>query len=179
MKKTRTVDQACGRAFLLAYTAACCVAILSMAAPSPLWAADPADSKLKDVEIITFFRANRDTLERLRQMAAEDAAVISLINERTLNTSHLREQRRAEYKTLLDQLGRDVGVSADSSQVTFRLEGSGSVIERSWMKGLAYLRGAPSKRFIIVSSLDHAPKTDGVYLVPIEENWYIAFGIID
>jgi hypothetical protein len=155
------------RVFLVARAVACGVTALLMSALSISSAADPADSKLKDAEIIAFFRTNRDALERLRQMAMQDAGVISFIDPQTIEDRPLSQGRRTEYKTLLRQLHRDIGI-----------EGGGSVIERSWMKGLTYFPAAnKSKACIFVTSLDTPPKTDGTYLVPLEENWYIVFGI--
>jgi hypothetical protein len=181
MKKTQTVDQRCSRVFLVARAVACGVTVLLMSALSISSAADPADSRLKDAEIIAFFRANRDVLERLRQMATEDIAVSGFLNvsKPTIDENPLSLERRNEYRNLLEHLKQAVRVTAGGDEVTFRLEGGGSAIERSWMKGITYLADTRSKRFTVVSSLDNAPKADGVYLVPIEGNWYVAFGIID
>jgi hypothetical protein len=172
------VRQSRSRAFLVVRAAICGVAILSISALSISLAADPADSRLKDAEIIAFFRANRDVLERLRQMAMQDAGVISFIDPQTIEDRPLSQERRTEYKTLLRQLHRDIGIGTGSAHITFHLEGGGSVIERSWMKGLTYFPAAKkSNACIFVTSLDTRPKEDGTYLVPIEGDWYIVFGI--
>src|SRR4051794_17366587 len=104
MKKSHSVNQGRSRIFLFAHAAAFGVAMISISAVAISFAADPSDSKCKDVEISAFFRANRDVLERLRQMATKDAAVISFINSRIVESSTVTQERRTEYKRLLSQL---------------------------------------------------------------------------
>lgn len=155
------------------------IAALVMAMPPLIFAGNPAPY-VKDGELIEMFRSKRAVFERLREMAVEDAARVSFINQSTLGHTTLSENRRAEYKKAFAELGKDVGVGTGSTHVTFQFVGQGSAIERSWMKGLTYFPAArKSKACMFVTSLDTPPKADGTYLVPIEDDWYIVFGQID
>ena len=145
-----------------------------------MWFLNPlALCRPKDQELITIFHGHRDAFERLRTMAVEDSRVISYVSQDSLKSSALSEARRNEYLRLLSGIRRDLTVGAGSHQVTFHLAGGGVglAIARSWVEGITYLSDGSEKGCVIVKSLDDLGVNvrDGVYLVPIERNWYLVF----
>jgi hypothetical protein len=145
-----------------------------------MWLFNPlALGRPKDQELVAIFQGNRDAFERLRSMALEDSRVISYVSQDSLKNSALSEARRNEYLRLLSGIRRNLTVGAGPHQVTFHFAGGGVglAIARSWVEGITYLSDGSEKGCVIVKSLDDlgANVSDGVYLVPIERNWYLLF----
>jgi hypothetical protein len=144
-----------------------------------LWRCNPlALGCPKDVELVTLLRDHREAFERLRTMAIEDSNVISYVTEDTLKQSTLSEARCNEYRHLLSGIERNLVIRINALAVSFSYSsgGVGLAIARSWMKGIAYLPDGTAKIGVVVKSLDELEKRSvGVYLVPIEGNWYLVY----
>lgn len=147
-----------------------------------LWSCNPFKlGAPNDQELVTLFRGHREAFDRLRTMGIEDAQVISYVSEDNLKQSSLTQARRDEYIRLLSGIRRDLVMGVDANEVAFSYWGGGVglAIARSWKKGIAYLPNGPKKVGVIVNSLDKLPADDGVYLVPIEGNWYLLYVQLD
>ncbi|MEO6874306.1 MAG: hypothetical protein ABI222_05745 [Opitutaceae bacterium] len=147
-----------------------------------LWSCNPFKlGAPSDQELVALFRDHREAFDRLRTMGIEDAQAISYVSEDSLKQSSLTQARRDEYTRLLSGIRRDLVMGVDANAVSFSYWGGGVglAIARSWKKGIAYLPNGPKKVGVIVSSLDKLPANDGVYLVPVEGNWYLIYVQID
>jgi hypothetical protein len=149
-----------------------------------MWRLNPlALGRPTDGELVAIFREHREAFERLRTMALEDSRVISYVSEDSLQKSGLSEARRAEYVRLLSGIRRNLTAGVSLHGVTFRFAGGGVglAIARSWVEGITYLSDGSEKGCVIVKSLDDlgAHISDGVYLVPIDRNWYLEFSQLD
>jgi len=148
-----------------------------------LWIFNPlALGRPKDRELIALFRDHRESFERLRTMAIEDSGSIAYLSKDSLDKSALSEARQNEYITLLSGIRRNLTVGTGPHQVMFHFAqgGIGSVIARSWTEGITYLPAGYERGGVIVKSLDDMGiHNDGVYLVPIEQNWYLVFSQMD
>jgi hypothetical protein len=125
----------------------------------------------KDRTLVDSFRTNRQTFERLKQMADEDTTIASSNSSDSLSVT-----RRSEYARLLSQIHPNMRMGFDAKGTVFSFVGGGVglSIGPSWSKGIAYLP-APSWVGQIVKNLDKNPGHDDMYLVPIEGNWYIFY----
>ena len=134
-----------------------------------------------DSELNSLYRTNREALESLRTMAAEDVGVVSYLSDDTLEKSTLSATRRTEYRKLLSGIRRNLVMRINADAVSFSYSGGGAslAIDHSWMKGIAYLPNGFPKVGVIVSSLDTLPTKNGTYLVPIEGNWYVVYSQLD
>lgn len=136
---------------------------------------------MKDAELIAAFKERRSDFEKLKQMATEDSGSIGYISEKTLKKSALSENRQNEYTTLLSRIHPGLTVGAGPQQVTFHFAQGGAAlaIGRSWIKGITYLPGG-AKGCTIVKNLDELSLVaDGVYVVPIEGDWYLIYSQLD
>jgi hypothetical protein len=149
-----------------------------------MWRFNPfALGRPKDQELIALFRGHREAFERLRTMAIEDSGSIAYLSEDSLKKSALSEARRSEYLRLLSEIRRNLTVGTGPHQVTFHFAGGGVglAIARSWTQGITYLPANYEKGCVMVKSLDDlgAHVSDGVYIVPIERDWYLMFSQLD
>jgi hypothetical protein len=170
------------RSALLRWTAFV-LAVLFVLVALYLWRFNPlAIGRPKDRELIAIFRDHREAFERLRTMAIEDSGAIAYLSKDSLKKSTLSEARQNEYLSLLSGVRRNLTVGAGSHQVTFHFSGGGVglAIARSWTEGITYLPTGYEKGCVIVKSLDGlGTHNDGVYLVPIEGNWYLVYSNLD
>jgi hypothetical protein len=148
-----------------------------------LWRDNPLAFGLpKDSELVALFRANREAFERLRTMAMEDSGSVFYLSEDTLKQSPLSEARRDEYARLMAFYPK-LTLGLGSHQVTFGFArgGVGLAIGQSWIKGITYLPDGYEKGCVMTKSLDDLGMrvSDGVYLVPIERNWYLIYSKLD
>jgi hypothetical protein len=141
------------------------------------WRTHPVKSKFPlDQNLITLFTAKHDVFEKLRKMADEDwgkQATFSVSD----SSSKLAESRQQEYHDLLLQIGSGVIERRDyNGTITFNLAGEGVAIGPTWGKGIMYIPGSSEKEGIVVQNLDDVSKlAPGVYLRPIEPNWFIFY----
>ena len=137
-------------------------------------------SQIKDAELIAVFKERRGDFEKLKQMAMEDSGSIGYISEKTLKKSSLSEGRQNDYATLLSRIRPGLSVGAGPQQVTFHFAQGGAAlaIGRSWTKGITYLPGG-AKGCTVVKNLDERHVDDGVYVVPIEADWYLIYSQLD
>ena len=138
--------------------------------------------KITDQDLIVLFRNHRSDFEKLKVMAIEDAGRIGYINESSLRQSALSEGRKSDYSNLLSSISPSATLGTGAHQVTFHISQGGAVlaIGRSWTKGIAYLPGG-AKGCTLVKSLDELGSqiNDGVYVVPIEGDWYLIYSQLD
>jgi hypothetical protein len=147
-----------------------------------LWICNPFKlGAPNDQKLVALFRDHREAFDRLRTMGLEDAQAISYVSENSLKQSGLTQARRDEYIRLLSGIRGDLVMGVDANAVSFSYWGGGVglAIARSWKKGITFLPNGPKKVGVIVSSLDRLPANDGVYLVPIEGNWYLIYVQLD
>ena len=125
----------------------------------------------KDGTLVDSFHAHRQTFQTLKEMADKDTFIASNNTSDTLGVA-----RRLEYARLLSQIHSKMRMGFDAKGTVFSFTEGGIdlSIGPSWSKGIAYLP-APSWVGQIVKSLDKNPGHDDMYLVPIEENWYIFY----
>jgi len=128
----------------------------------------------KDNSLIALFRSHRDAFQGIADLAVLDAPRFS-----TLET--LRPERRSEYLRLLQQIPRRIQVGFTESRVTFLCAGGGILLSigPGWSKGIAYLPRGPARQGKLVTSTDKDPGRDGIYLVPIEQKWYLIYQRFD
>jgi hypothetical protein len=125
-----------------------------------------------DRALIDSFHAHRKTFEALVKMATEDATIASNSEAETLPVA-----RRSEYSRLLSQIDSKMGMGFGWPGVAFSSAhgGVGLSIGPGWEKGIEFLTAVPSRVGQIVKNLDKDPGRDGVYLVPIEGDWYVYY----
>jgi len=142
----------------------------------------------KDAELVELFRSHRDAFERLAIMGMEDAATVSHVSVEALKKEPLSDglqalspARRSEYVRLLSSIRTDLSMGSDTYGVCFSYwsGGTGLSVGRSWEKGIAYLPHGHERVGAPVTSLDKVPTQDGMYVVPIERNWYIYYSQLD
>jgi hypothetical protein len=129
----------------------------------------------RDRSLIAFFHGHRQAFQEIVDLAVIDAPRHSSIEG-------LRPERRSEYLRLLNQINlssNDLGFFED--RVTFWCAGGGILlaIGPSWSKGIVYLPWGLARQGEVVSSTDKNPGRDGIYLVPIEEKWYLIYQRFD
>jgi hypothetical protein len=128
-----------------------------------------------DRTVVKSFHVHRQTFERLAQMADQDAAVASSSTDESLSVA-----RRSEYARLLSQIDSKLIVVFDPWRTTkFLFASEGGGIGPIWGKGIAHLTVVPARVGQIAHNLDKDPGHDGIYLVPIEGDWYVIFQRID
>jgi len=131
----------------------------------PLPPAFPTDRGL-----VKLFYAHRQTFETLAQMADKDAMIASRDPDESLPVA------RSEYSRLLSQIDSRIVFAFDPWRTTkFWCAGVGCAICPGWFKGIAHLTAVPDRVGQIVHNLDKDPGHDGVYLVPIESDWYVIY----
>lgn len=141
------------------------------------WMTHSVKSKFPlDQNLITLFTAKHDVFEKLRKMANEDwgkQATFSISD----SSGKLEKSRQQEYDDLLLQIGSGVIETRDyNGTITFNLAGEGVAIGPTWSKGIVYVPESSEKEGIIVQNLDDVSKlAPGVYLRPIEPNWFIFY----
>jgi hypothetical protein len=128
-----------------------------------------------DHALVKLFNAHRQTFETLAQMADQDATIASSDTSESLPAA-----RRAEYSRLLSEIDNKITFGFDPWRTTkFLFAGAGGAISPSWAKGIAHLTAVPDRVGQIVHNLDKDAGHDGVYLVPIEGDWYVIYQRID
>jgi len=136
----------------------------------------------KDSELVASFREHHEAFEALCAMALEDSERVSDISVDTLRETSLEKHRKAQYRDLLEQIKRDMDIGIDDHErVLFSYSGGGEflAINRTWGKGIAYYPSGPWKGNLVVKDLDHLGDRDGIYLVPLEKNWYLIYQNLD
>ena len=124
-----------------------------------------------DRDLVKLFYAHRRTFETLAHMGDEDATIASRSTDETLSVT-----RRSEYSRLLSQIDSRIVFVFDPWRTTkFWCAGAGCAICPGSFKGIAHLTAAPNRVGQIVKNLDKDPGHDGVYLVPIERDWYVIY----
>jgi hypothetical protein len=105
-------------------------------------------------------------------MADEDAGIASNNASETLSVA-----RRLEYSRLLSQIDPRIRMGFGYTGVAFSSAGGGVGLSvgPGWEKGIEFLTAVPSRVGEIVKNLDKDPGHDGVYLVPIEGDWYVYY----
>jgi hypothetical protein len=136
----------------------------------------------KDSQLVASFWEHHEAFEKLSAIALEDSERVSEICVDTLSDTSLDESRKAQYRDLLEQIKgvTDIGID-DHLRVLFSYSGGGEflAINRSWGKGIAYYPDGPSGIEKVVNDLDHLGDRDGIYLVPLEKNWYLIYQDLD
>jgi len=132
----------------------------------------------KDSELVASFRAHHEAFETLSAMALEDSERVSDI---TINAMPSLDRRRnAKYRELFEQINRDMNIATnDHERVLFEYSGGGIAIGQSWDKGIAYYPHGLTAADTVVNDLDHLGDRDGIYLVPLEKNWYLIYQNLD
>jgi len=169
---------------LLAATLAATILLLVFASAFYVWHFDPFVLWAPpDRKLLTVFYNQRATFNRLRDMAHEDRELIQDINEQSVAHSRLSAERREEYLRLISSVNRKLSIESAPNQVTFVFaDGNvGLSLWCEWFKGIAYLSNGYENQGRVVNSLDALPKSVdyGVYLVPVEPNWYLIFSKMD
>jgi hypothetical protein len=128
-----------------------------------------------DRTVVELFHAHRQTFATLAQMADQDAAIASSTTDESLPVA-----RRQEYARLLSQIDGKMILVFDPWRTTkFLCASEGGGIGPTWGKGIAHLAAVPDRVGQIVHNSDKDPGHDGIYLVPIEADWYVIFQRID
>jgi hypothetical protein len=147
-----------------------------------------SDPMPRDAELVELFRSHRDAFERLAAMGMEDAATVSHVSVEALKEEPLSDglqalspERRREYVRLLSGVRTGLSMGSDTYGVCLSYWGGGAglSVNRSWEKGIAYLPHGYERVWTPVTSLDKVPTEDGMYVVPIERNWYIYYSQLD
>jgi hypothetical protein len=141
----------------------------------------PTDTP-KDGELVASYWKNHAAFETLGAMALEDSEHVSRISLDTLPDNSLKNGHSAQYKELLEQIKSVAEIGIDGhNRVLFPYRGGGEflAINRTWIKGIAYYPDGLSRSEIVVPDLDHLVDRDGIYVVPIEKNWYLIFQALD
>ena len=147
-----------------------------------------SDPMPKDAELVELFRSHHDAFERLAIMGMKDAATVSHVSVEALKEEPLSDglhalsaARRSEYVRLLSSIRTDLSMGSDTYGVCFSYwsGGTGLSVNRSWDKGIAYLPHGYERVGAPVTSLDKVPTQDGMYVVPIERNWYLYYSQLD
>jgi hypothetical protein len=128
-----------------------------------------------DDNVIRVFRAHRNELERLRQMASEDMHETSFFSEANLS-SGLSSSRREEYKNLL-RLSPGLKVGANyAGSVRFIFASTGQAIGPGWAKGIEFIPDTGKVIGTQRDTLDNSAKLpEGVYLRKLEPRWFLFF----
>jgi hypothetical protein len=66
-------------------------------------------------------------------------------------------------------------IGIDRFQINFICSGGGFTISPSWMKGITYLPQGPDRIGDVVENLDAQKSRYGVWLKPIEGNWFLIY----
>jgi hypothetical protein len=128
----------------------------------------------KDQTLIALFRSHRHVFQEIAELAVVDAP-------RHSDLESLTPERRSEYLRLLHQIPWRIKVGFTENRVTFSCARGGILlaIGPGWSKGIAYLPWGPAREGELVSSTDKDPGRDGIYLVPIEQKWYLLYQRFD
>ncbi len=127
----------------------------------------------KDRSLIALFRDHRHAFQEIAELAVIDAPRHSGIDS-------LTQERRSEYLRLLHQIPRSISLGFVEDRVTFLCARGGFlVIAPGWSKGIVYLPWGPARQGKVVTTTDKDPGHDGIYLVPIEEKWYLIYQRFD
>src|ERR1700730_13493422 len=124
----------------------------------------------RDRSLVALFRSHREAFQAIADLAVIDAPHHSGIESLTV-------ERRSEYLRLLDQIPWSITLGFVEERVTFLCAGGGILLSigPGWSKGIVYLPWGPARQGDVVSSTDKNPGRDGIYLVPIEEKWYLIY----
>jgi hypothetical protein len=157
--------------FLCAWSVA--ITILLVIAAIIYFRFGPALCMRSDKYLATLLRDHRGAFERLRTMTTQDAAKFPLVTLTNLNTPSLSKDRRDEYRQLIASIGQNaMMISSGQHEALFTFP---SLLPGRGMKQIAYVEDGEMK-YTVVPTLDKPPpRKPGVYVVPIESNWYILY----
>lgn len=135
-----------------------------------------------DSELLVLFHNHQKAFEKLRFMAMQDAGSMLYFSKKSLQHSSLDDARRKEYLQLMS-FDRSMTIGATQEGVTFHFAGGGVglALGPSWTKGITYLLPSAKRGCTIVKSLNGLGMNvpDGVYIMPIQDNWYLVFSKLD
>jgi len=130
-----------------------------------------------DQDLLTNFKRNQQTFETLRRMMNDDSGKIQYVSSSTLNGSGLNGRRQQDYRKLLSEISSGLVVVVDGEVVRFIFKSRGLfAFGAESIKGIEYLPQNRQKEGIVVNNLDASSgRTSGVYLRPIESNWFVFY----
>jgi hypothetical protein len=132
----------------------------------------------QDKYLLRMFWQKRAVLEKLNQMALQDATRGSYFSGNETDSSLLPRARTLEYQRLLAEVQKGLVVTIDKDNVVrfIFLRGGLLTISPGWAKGIEYIPNNYEKEGIVLQSLDTLPSNaSDTYLRPIESHWFIFY----